>query len=63
MLNNPIRSGFPDGPDPDFFEEIGPDLVRIGCEKSDFVVMLLLLPHRQLQLPYPQAKGPRIQAH
>ena len=23
----PIRSGFPDhGPDPDFFEEIGPDL-------------------------------------
>ena len=26
----PIRSGFPDhGPDPDFFEEIGPDLVQI----------------------------------
>ena len=33
----PIRSSFPDhGPDPDFFEEIGPDLVRILVEKSDF---------------------------
>ena len=34
----PIRSDFPDlGPNPDFFEEIGPDLVRILFEKSDFL--------------------------
>ena len=40
----PIRSVFPDyGPFPDFFEEIGPDLVRILCEKSDFLLILLYL--------------------
>ena len=34
----PSRSVFPDyGPFPDFFEEIGPDLVRILFEKSDFL--------------------------
>ena len=34
----PIRSDFLDlGPNPDFFEEIGPDLVRILFEKSDFL--------------------------
>ena len=38
----PIRSVFPDyGPFPDFFEDIGPYLVRILCEKSDFLSMLL----------------------
>ena len=38
----PIRSVFPDyGPYTDFFEEIGPDLVCIVCEKSGFWLMLL----------------------
>ena len=31
------------GPFPDFFEEIGRDLVRIVCEKSVFLLMLLWL--------------------
>ena len=35
----PSRSVFPDyGPCTDFFEEIGPYLVRILCEKSVFFV-------------------------
>ena len=38
----PSRSVFPDyGPYTDFFEEIGPDLVRILCEKSDSLSMIL----------------------
>ena len=33
----PIWSVFPDfGPDPDFFEEIGPEMVRIYTKKSGF---------------------------
>ena len=33
----PLWSGFPDfGPDPDFFEEIGPEMVRIYAKKSGF---------------------------
>ena len=40
----PIRSVFPDyGPYTDFFEEIGPYLVRIWSEKSVFVLRLLWL--------------------
>ena len=40
----PIRSILSDyGRFPDFFEEIGPDLVRILCEKSDFLLILLYL--------------------
>ena len=35
----PIRSGFPDfGPDPDFFEQTSPDLVRIELLKSGLTI-------------------------
>ena len=40
----PIRSVFLDyGPYTDFFGETGPYLVRIVCEKSGFMLMLLWL--------------------
>ena len=48
----PLWSGFPDfGPDPDFFEKSGPEMVRIYCQSPDFellgfkttMFMLLLL--------------------